>query len=114
MIVVVLVIIRALKNVKTAIEEQSEKLKIGWVGERYPPVKINCDPKGFKKPTIKYRTDMPNLKGNYKKYLYSPRSIFVSHLDHKALKRKELEQAVLNYRKVIIEASKMEHQGWEV
>ena len=40
--------------------------------------------------------------------MYGPGNIFVAHSDHEALKRKELEQAVLDYRRLIIQASKME------
>jgi acetylornithine deacetylase len=107
-------IIRALKDVKAAVEEQGGTLEIGWVSEGYPPVNIDCDLEGFEKLTVNYGTDVPNLKGDHKRYLYGPGSIFVAHSDHEALKRKELEQAVLDYRKLIIEASKMDHQNKRV
>ncbi|KAF2876536.1 hypothetical protein BDV95DRAFT_483398 [Massariosphaeria phaeospora] len=103
-------VIDALKDVKTTVEALGGDLDVRRGSEGYPPVNINCDIEGFEKMTVNYGTDVPNLKGNHKRYLYGPGSIFVAHSDHEALKREELEHAVLDYRKIIIAASKMDHQ----
>ena len=50
---------------------------------------------------------MPLLEGDHKRYLYGPGNIFVAHSDHEALKKTELEQAVLDYRRLILKASEM-------
>ncbi|PSN65643.1 acetylornithine deacetylase [Corynespora cassiicola Philippines] len=102
-------VIEALKDVKSAAEEAGGKLEFEW-SEGYGPVNIDCDVEGFEKLTVNYGTDVPNLEGDHKRYLYGPGSIFVAHSDHEALQRKELEQAVLDYRRLIIAATKMEHQ----
>jgi acetylornithine deacetylase len=103
-------IIEHLKDVKTNVEDQGGELELEWSGEGYPPVNIDCDVEGFDTLTVNYGTDVPNLSGDHKKFLFGPGSIFVAHSDHEALKKKELEQAVLDYRRLIIAASKMDHQ----
>ncbi|KAK7184207.1 hypothetical protein DPSP01_001157 [Paraphaeosphaeria sporulosa] len=103
-------IISALSDVKTRIEKQGGGLEIEWAGEGYPPVNIDCDIKSFDTLTVNYGTDVPLLAGDHRRYLYGPGSILVAHSDHEALERKELEQAVLDYRRLILEASRMDHQ----
>ena len=95
-------IVSALQGVKARVEELGGSLEIEWGSEGYPPVDINCDVKGFDKITVNYGTDIPNLKGTHKKYLYGPGSIFVAHSDHEALKFEELERAVVDYKKLIL------------
>ncbi|KAF2266355.1 Zn-dependent exopeptidase [Lojkania enalia] len=102
-------VIGALKNVKAKAEELGGGLEIEW-SEGYGPIDMSCDVEGFEKITVNYGTDVPNLKGDHKRYLYGPGTIFVAHSDHEALKRKELEQAVLDYRRLIIATSMMHHQ----
>lgn len=104
-------ITNALSDVKTRAKELGGDLEIEWTSEGYPPVNIDCDVEGFETMTVNYGTDVPLLAGDHKRYLYGPGSIFVAHSDHEALKRKELEQAVLDYRRLIIAASKMDHQA---
>lgn len=107
-------IITALKSVKASAQAQGGDLDVAWGSEGYPPVDIDCNIEGFETLTVNYGTDVPLLSGDHKRYLYGPGSIFVAHSDHEALKRKELEQAVLDYRRLIIKASEVrekERQG---
>ena len=97
-------IVDALQGVKARVEELGGSLEIEWGSEGYPPVDINCDVKGFDKITVNYGTDIPNLKGTHRRYLYGPGSIFVAHSDHEALKFEELERAVVDYKKLILVA----------
>ncbi|KAF1929884.1 Zn-dependent exopeptidase [Didymella exigua CBS 183.55] len=101
-------ILNATKEVKARAQKQGGDLEFDWSGNGYGPVDIDCDIEGFEKLTVNYGTDVPNLEGDHRRYLYGPGNIFVAHSDHEALKRKELEQAVLDYRRLIIQASKME------
>lgn len=103
-------IINALSDVKARAKELGGNLDIEWAGEGYPPVNIDCDVEGFDTMTVNYGTDVPLLEGDHKRFLYGPGSIFVAHSDHEALKKKELEQAVLDYRRLIIAASRMDHE----
>jgi acetylornithine deacetylase len=104
-------IINALESAKARAQDLGGSLEIEWSGEGYAPVNIDCDVEGFDTMTVNYGTDVPLLAGDHKRYLYGPGSIFVAHSDHEALKRKELEQAVLDYRRLIIAASRMDHRG---
>jgi acetylornithine deacetylase len=56
---------------------------------------------GFEKIVVNYGTDIPNLKGDHKRYLYGPGSILVAHSDHEHLTVSELEAAVQDYIKLI-------------
>jgi acetylornithine deacetylase len=103
-------ILDATKEVKARAQKQGGDLNFDWSGNGYGPVDIDCDIEGFEKLTVNYGTDVPNLEGDHKRYLYGPGTIFVAHSDHEALKRKELEQAVLDYRRLIVQASKMEQK----
>ncbi|KAL5445156.1 hypothetical protein PMIN06_008194 [Paraphaeosphaeria minitans] len=103
-------VISALSGVKTRVEKQGGALEIDWAGEGYPPVNIDCDIKSFETLTVNYGTDVSRLAGDHRRYLYGPGSILVAHSDHEALKKKELEQAVLDYSRLILEASRMDHQ----
>jgi acetylornithine deacetylase len=100
-------ILEALKGVKAAAQKEGGDLDVQWGGEGYGVVDINCDIEGFETMTVNYGTDVPNLSGDHKRYLYGPGSIFVAHSDHEALKRKELEQAVLDYRRLILKATEV-------
>ncbi|KAJ4344547.1 uncharacterized protein N0V89_012291 [Didymosphaeria variabile] len=103
-------IVGALADVKARVEKMGGDLEITWAGEGYAPVNIDCDIEHFETMTVNYGTDVPLLAGDHRRYLYGPGSIFVAHSDHEALKKKELEQAVLDYRRLIVEASRMDHQ----
>lgn len=103
-------IINALKEVKATAQQQGGDLDIDWASEGYAPVDIDCDLEGFETLTVNYGTDVPLLKGDHKRYLYGPGSIFVAHSDHEALKKSELEQAVLDYRRLILKASEMKQK----
>ena len=103
-------ILNATKEIKARAQKQGGDLEFDWSGNGYGPVPIDCDIEGFEKLTVNYGTDVPNLEGDHRRYLYGPGNIFVAHSDHEALKRKELEQAVLDYRRLIIQASKMEQK----
>ena len=50
---------------------------------------------------VNYGTDIPNLKGSHKRYLYGPGDILVAHSDHEHLKISDLETAVEGYKTLI-------------
>ncbi|RII10360.1 acetylornithine deacetylase [Alternaria sp. MG1] len=107
-------IIDALKDVKAAAQKEGGDLEVQWGSEGYGVVDINCDIEGFETMTVNYGTDVPWLSGDHKRYLYGPGSIFVAHSDHEALKRKELEQAVLDYRRLIIKATEVREKERQI
>jgi acetylornithine deacetylase len=48
-----------------------------------------------------YGTDIPNLKGHHKKYLYGPGSILFAHSDHEHLRVLDLARAVDGYQVLV-------------
>jgi acetylornithine deacetylase len=83
-------------------EEAGGELSVEWTTEGYGVVDLDHDIEGFDEITVNYGTDVPNLEGDHKKYLYGPGSILVAHSDHEHLKVSELERAVEDYQKIIL------------
>lgn len=94
----------ALASTKKGVEHKGGHFDIEFVGRPYGPVDIDADVKGFDSITVNYGTDIPNLDGDHKRYLYGPGSILVAHSDHEHLKVSELQQAVKDYRRLILAA----------
>lgn len=57
---------------------------------------------GFEQIVVNYGTDIPNLEGDYVRYLYGPGSILVAHGDHEYVTVGDLEKAVEDYQKLIL------------
>jgi len=83
-----------------------DNLTVEFHGGSYGPVYIDSDVDGFDTVTVNYGTDIPNLRGNHKRYLYGPGSILVAHSDHEHLAGGELLSAVGGYKKLILAALK--------
>ena len=56
---------------------------------------------GFETIVVNYGTDIPNLKGDHKRYLYGPGSILMAHSDHEHLSVSDLKTAVEGYKTLI-------------
>ncbi|KAL8790725.1 MAG: hypothetical protein Q9195_006203 [Heterodermia aff. obscurata] len=74
----------------------------------YGPVYIDSDIEGFETVTVNYGTDILNLHGNHKRYLYGPGSILVAHSDHEHLTIGNLTAAVEGYKTLIRHALKQD------
>ncbi|KAL7946152.1 hypothetical protein V8C42DRAFT_322618 [Trichoderma barbatum] len=70
----------------------------------YGPYECNCDVDGFETIVVNYGTDIPNLEGDYVRYLYGPGSILVAHGNHESITVGDLEKAVEDYQKLILHA----------
>ncbi|KAI0127318.1 hypothetical protein BJ170DRAFT_581280 [Xylariales sp. AK1849] len=96
-------------HIQTAIENAVHKacpeLEIEFTAGR-SVVPIDHDIEGFETIVESYGTDIPNLKGSHKRYLYGPGTILVAHSDHEHLKVKDLETAVQGYKTLITESLK--------
>ena len=68
---------------------------------------IDSDVEGFETISVNYGTDIPNLKGKHKRYLYGPGSILVAHSDHEHLKASDLLAAVEGYKRLVRSALKL-------
>ncbi|KAK4201675.1 hypothetical protein QBC40DRAFT_51463 [Triangularia verruculosa] len=82
-------------------ETDGDALSSEWFGG-YGPVKCECEVEGFETMVASYGTDVPNLEGEHKSYLYGPGTILVAHGDDEGLKVKDLEGAVEGYKKLIL------------
>ncbi|KAI1110532.1 hypothetical protein F5Y14DRAFT_360614 [Nemania sp. NC0429] len=68
----------------------------------YGVVECACDVPGFETVTVNYGTDVPNLKGDHARYLYGPGSILVAHGADEAIRLRDLEAGVEDYKKLIL------------
>lgn len=83
------------------LEGVNDRLQIKFLEGMYGPVATDFDVPGFETSVVNYGTDVPNLKGDHKRYLYGPGSILVAHSDHEHLRTKDLVDAVAGYEKLI-------------
>lgn len=88
------------KIIVDTVEKQGEELDVKFLGG-YGPVYIDSDVPGFETITVNYGTDIPNLKGEHKRYLYGPGTILMAHSDHEHLLVSDLETAVKGYKALI-------------
>ncbi|KAH8602734.1 hypothetical protein B0O99DRAFT_499330 [Bisporella sp. PMI_857] len=89
------------KIILDALKSSGEEFDV-TVHNGYGPVYIDNDIEGFETIVVNYGTDIPNLKGDHKRYLYGPGSILMAHSDHEHLNISDLQAAVEGY-KIIIE-----------
>jgi acetylornithine deacetylase len=89
----------ALEPIKAQLEDKGGSFGIEWSNRAYGPVIIDTLP-GFDTIGVNYGTDIPNLSGPHKRYLYGPGSILVAHSSQEHLKISELEDAVDAYEKM--------------
>ncbi|MCJ1380989.1 hypothetical protein MMC17_004098 [Xylographa soralifera] len=94
------------KIILDAIAKIDKRLEFEFSGEGYGPVYIDSDVEGFDTIVVNYGTDIPNLEGHHKRYLYGPGSILVAHSDHEHLTVDDLQTAVEGYKRLIRAALK--------
>ncbi|EFQ27382.1 uncharacterized protein GLRG_01877 [Colletotrichum graminicola M1.001] len=70
------------------------------------PVSLDYDVEGFNITVVNYYTDVPQLKGTHKRYLYGPGSILVAHSADERITVSDLELAVEGYKKLILASLK--------
>ncbi|KAF2405597.1 Zn-dependent exopeptidase [Trichodelitschia bisporula] len=94
----------ALEPIKKDVEGKGGLLEIEWANRAYPPVDMDADVEGFESITVNYGTDVPNLAGEHRRYLYGPGSILVAHGDDEHLAIEDLVRAVGDYERLIMAA----------
>ena len=92
------------------VKDIDEDIEVTFHGRGYGPVDIDHDIKGFDTMTVNYGTDVPNLDGKHKRYLYGPGNILVAHSDHEHLSTSDLMQAVEGYERIIMAALKKDER----
>ena len=84
-----------------------DTVKIEWYSTpHYGPVTVDHDVEGFETVVCSYGTDVPNLKGDHKRYLYGPGSILVAHGADENVRKDELTEAVGGYKRLVLESLK--------
>ena len=82
-----------------------ERLEVEFLLEGYPPV--DCDAmEGFETTTVNYGTDVVNLHGQHKRYLYGAGSIKTAHSEDEFVYKDDLLMAARGYKKLVLEALK--------
>ena len=97
-------------------EGKHADVKVEWNSQGYGPVDLDTDVEVWTEEqqgdarwygngplTVNYATDVPNLKGDHKKYLYGPGSILVSHSDHEMIEVRELVRGVEGYERLLVD-----------
>ena len=90
--------------ISSTIKEVNPALELKWSGNGYGPVKCDTDIAGFELGSVNYGTDVPNLRGKHKRYLWGPGSILSAHSDHESVDEEELVRAVEAYQRLILGA----------
>ncbi|KAI0005827.1 hypothetical protein F4779DRAFT_31665 [Xylariaceae sp. FL0662B] len=70
----------------------------------YGVVRCECAVEGFDNVTVNYGTDVPNLRGDHARYLFGPGTIFVAHGPDEAVRLADLEDAVEDYKRLVLHA----------
>ncbi|KAF2084233.1 acetylornithine deacetylase-like protein [Saccharata proteae CBS 121410] len=96
------IITKALESTIQAAHNAGGEVQLEWASKGYGPIDMSCDIDEFDCITVNYGTDIPWLEGDHKKYLYGPGSILVAHSANEAIKVTDLEQAVVDYQKLIL------------
>ncbi|KAH6652018.1 hypothetical protein BKA67DRAFT_537864 [Truncatella angustata] len=94
---------KVLDLVRDAVYNAAPELEVESRAPGKGPVPIDYDIQGFETAVMNYGTDIPNLEGNHKRYLYGPGTILVAHSDHEHLTTQDLETAVDGYKVLITE-----------
>ncbi|TGO50706.1 hypothetical protein BOTNAR_0383g00050 [Botryotinia narcissicola] len=80
------------------IDEGSVKVKLG---RNFAPVDCDVDIDGFETDVKRGGTDVPNLKGNHKRYLIGSGSVISAHSDHECITADGLAKGVEDYKRII-------------
>ncbi|KAF7923385.1 uncharacterized protein EAE97_010823 [Botrytis byssoidea] len=94
---------QAMKRVESIIasldiDEGSVEVKLG---RNFGPVGCDVDIDGFETDVKRGGTDVPNLKGNHKRYLIRPGSVISAHSDHECIIADGLAKGVEDYKRII-------------
>ncbi|TGZ84981.1 Zn-dependent exopeptidase [Ascodesmis nigricans] len=88
-----------IKALKESVKDLPVELEFTEVA--YGPVELDYDVKGFETIVCAYGTDVANLHGEHKKYLYGPGSILTAHGENEFILKSDLTEAVAGYKKLI-------------
>ncbi|KAI1737896.1 hypothetical protein F4680DRAFT_201775 [Xylaria scruposa] len=105
------IVVERVKEVLRSVDEDAFELDCN---NGYGVVECACDVPGFETITVNYGTDVANFKGNHTRYLYGPGSILVAHGADEAIKLKDLEAGVEDFKKLILHVVRDEDEAGEL
>ncbi|PUU81322.1 hypothetical protein B9Z19DRAFT_628266 [Tuber borchii] len=79
-------------------------VELKFLGVTYGPQETDHDVENFETIICSYGTDVPNLHGDHKRYLYGPGSIFTAHSGNEYILKSDLTEAVAGYKRLIKES----------
>lgn len=82
------------------IAEETEHLEVTGL-HTVDPQLLDYKVEGFDSIVLKYATDVPYLKGDFKRFLYGSGTIQVAHSDHEYVPVEELYDSVDGYKKLV-------------
>ncbi|KAI4159495.1 MAG: hypothetical protein LQ342_006574 [Letrouitia transgressa] len=89
-----------LSQIRETVKAVDDEIEVGFIGG-VGPIPIDGDIEGFGTAIENYGTDITNLKGKHKRYLYGPGTILVAHSDHEYLFVHDLYDAVEGYKRIL-------------
>ena len=92
------------------VKAANDQLEVKFLLEGYPPVDCDTVP-GFETTTVNYGTDVPNLDGKHKRYLYGAGSITTAHSDGEFVYTEDVIMAARGYKHLVLEALKAGREG---
>ncbi|KAL9081987.1 MAG: hypothetical protein Q9159_006834 [Coniocarpon cinnabarinum] len=89
-------------------EGKRADVRVEWGNLAYSPVATDTDvtirdDDDEEEFTVNFGTDVPNLKGRHRRYLYGPGTILVAHGDHERVSVGELMDGVRGYERVVLQ-----------
>lgn len=89
-------------NILKQVTERDERIKI--VGDLYSvePQYLSYEVPGFDSIILAYSTDIPNVSGDFTRYLYGPGSIHVAHSADEYVTFGDLVDSVDGYKKLVL------------
>ena len=103
---------QAKKIIVDTVRGVDKELEVTFLTNGYSPVDCDVLP-GFETMTVNYGTDVPNLQGTHKRYLYGPGSITTAHSVNEHVLVDDLVTSVGAYKRIVLEALKEGKKGRE-
>ncbi|KAF4127017.1 acetylornithine deacetylase [Geosmithia morbida] len=92
------------KRLQAVLDEVDDEAFTLDCPQGYGLVETNCDVDGFDSIVVNYGTDIPHLEGEHTRYLYGPGTILVAHAANENITVGDLETAVVDYQKLVLNA----------
>lgn len=96
----------SIKSLLDKIVQSNDRLEITNEVYIVDPQYLDYEVDGFDTIVLAYSTDIPNLSGEFSRYLYGPGSIHVAHSDNEYVRAHELIESVDGYKRLVLHSLK--------